>query len=199
MGHADKLPPEEAHHRTLAAQARYREAHRDSKAEWQRYKAHHPEIGTHVRRDIDWTDPAARRAYYRVAARRRRATGGREGDNAAAKARRAAGHVNRELEHRNQHAQRSRGKARAFAYLGGACVACGTSETLEFDHIDPSTKVESISRLYAVAWTKLMVELDKCQLLCHSHHRLKTDAEKRASDAYARGWATRRTRLSLEP
>ena len=29
--------------------------------------------------------------------------------------------------------------------LGDECVNCGKTEELEFDHIDPSTKIESIS------------------------------------------------------
>lgn len=35
----------------------------------------------------------------------------------------------------------------AVIQLGGCCVRCGTTESLEFDHIDPSTKTATIARL----------------------------------------------------
>lgn len=63
--------------------------------------------------------------------------------------------------------------------LGGRCFICGTTETLEFDHIDPTTKLFEIS----VGLTNylpeddLWVEMDKCQLLCKIHHSKKTAQE----------------------
>lgn len=47
---------------------------------------------------------------------------------------------------------------------------CGTTETLEFDHIDSSTKVFVITEKIKSKWADLVIELDKCQLLCHEHH-----------------------------
>lgn len=64
----------------------------------------------------------------------------------------------------------------AKTYLGGVCVVCGTEKDLEFDHVDPQSKEYSISEGIAkhFAWNKLVLELDKCQLLCKVHHWEKT-------------------------
>lgn len=70
---------------------------------------------------------------------------------------------------------------KAQEYLGRVCSVCGTTEELEFDHIDPSTKVISISnaiRQECWSWNKLVIELDKCQLLCHTHHIEKSQRNK---------------------
>ena len=58
--------------------------------------------------------------------------------------------------------------------LGGKCVECGCTETLEFDHIDPSTKSFNIAAGYTKPKKVLDEELAKCQLLCVSCHREKT-------------------------
>lgn len=62
---------------------------------------------------------------------------------------------------------------KAKKYLGGVCVVCGTTESLEFDHIDPSTKLFTIANKMFIPWDALVAELDKCQLLCHHHHKDK--------------------------
>lgn len=61
----------------------------------------------------------------------------------------------------------------AIAYLGGKCLECGTTEDLEFDHIDPSTKVCSVAKASSFSEQRFWAEVDKCQLLCHTHHREK--------------------------
>lgn len=67
----------------------------------------------------------------------------------------------------------------AIEYLGGKCVVCGATENLEFDHVDPNTKVASIARLSSASEYKFYLEINKCQLLCHSHHKEKTLVETR--------------------
>lgn len=54
--------------------------------------------------------------------------------------------------------------------LGGCCVHCGTTESLEFDHIDPATKSFDISRRPLSPWKSLVREAQKCQLLCRPCH-----------------------------
>lgn len=58
------------------------------------------------------------------------------------------------------------------------CVRCGESDyrVLDYDHIDPSTKVDSISGLISrgSAWWRVEEELEKCQVLCSNCHRIKT-------------------------
>ena len=54
--------------------------------------------------------------------------------------------------------------------LGGKCVECGCTETLEFDHIDPSTKSFNIAAGYSKPKEVLLEEVAKCQLLCNKCH-----------------------------
>ena len=58
--------------------------------------------------------------------------------------------------------------------LGGKCVECGSTEALEFDHIDPSTKSFNISAGYHKPKQVLEEELSKCQLLCNKCHIQKS-------------------------
>lgn len=59
--------------------------------------------------------------------------------------------------------------------MGGRCVRCGATENLQFDHIDPSTKLFNISDHHRYVAVK--EEIKKCQLLCVSCHREKTKGE----------------------
>lgn len=63
--------------------------------------------------------------------------------------------------------------------LGGKCVQCGSSEELEFDHTDPSTKEFTISVMWSLAFDnqKLVDELKKVQLLCKTCHKVKSNRE----------------------
>jgi hypothetical protein len=58
--------------------------------------------------------------------------------------------------------------------LGGKCVECGCTETLQFDHIDPSTKSFNIATGYTKPKEVLLEEVAKCQLLCNKCHIEKT-------------------------
>lgn len=70
-----------------------------------------------------------------------------------------------------------RRRAAAIAQLGGCCTVCGTTEDLQFDHIDRTTKVAAISNLWTASEEKFQIELAKCQLLCIEHHKEKTLSE----------------------
>lgn len=65
-------------------------------------------------------------------------------------------------------------RAEAVKILGGACVTCGSMERLEFDHINPITKLYNISEIWSYSWEIVQTELQKCQLLCHDCHKAKT-------------------------
>ena len=65
-------------------------------------------------------------------------------------------------------------RAQMIDYLGGACVVCGATQNLHFDHVDPRQKTFSVSSNWSIAWVRLSVELDKCQLLCPPHHDEKS-------------------------
>lgn len=55
-------------------------------------------------------------------------------------------------------------------------MVCGAENDLQFDHIDPSTKSFDISVGIrdGYSYSRIEVELAKCQLLCRPHHRVKT-------------------------
>jgi hypothetical protein len=61
--------------------------------------------------------------------------------------------------------------------LGGRCVICGTVDDLEFDHIDPQTKVFTIACGLDRPRPILVAEAAKCQLLCCIDHKVKTKGD----------------------
>lgn len=86
---------------------------------------------------------------------------------------------------RTRNLERSRSRYRqtmdeAIDLLGGHCAKCGSVEGLEFDHIDPATKLFSISAKAARGMQAIEGELAKCQLLCLSCHRSKNSVDMAA-------------------
>lgn len=61
--------------------------------------------------------------------------------------------------------------------LESHCNKCGSTEDLQFDHIDPKTKSFTISKLMNYSKEKVLEELRKCQLLCKSCHLHKSQEE----------------------
>ena len=59
------------------------------------------------------------------------------------------------------------------------CVKCGTTDKLEWDHIDPSTKSFVITQRYHWTTERLENELKKCQRLCRPCHIAKTAKENK--------------------
>ncbi len=64
-------------------------------------------------------------------------------------------------------------RAAAVATLGGKCAVCGATKNLEFDHVDPATKVATIAKASSFSQVRFDAEVAKCQLLCVDHHRAK--------------------------
>lgn len=62
-------------------------------------------------------------------------------------------------------------KEQVIRILGGKCVKCGSTENLEFDHINPIEKNFTITTRIR---QNISEEIKKCQLLCRSCHRDKT-------------------------
>ena len=65
-------------------------------------------------------------------------------------------------------------KTKMLEYLGGKCVRCNSCTDLQIDHIDHLDKSFNVSNNWGLSWDKLVVELDKCQLLCAECHFQKT-------------------------
>lgn len=55
------------------------------------------------------------------------------------------------------------------------CVICFATENLELDHIDPSTKISH--SIWSWSEKRREEELKKCQVLCNSCHKIKTNRE----------------------
>jgi hypothetical protein len=73
--------------------------------------------------------------------------------------------------------RRARRRQELVVLLGGQCarVGCGVTENLDFDHVDAATKNFVLSgKCLDQAWSKILEEAQKCQLLCRSHHQEKT-------------------------
>lgn len=69
-------------------------------------------------------------------------------------------------------------------YLEGkSCVGCGIQDNrvLEFDHIEPSTKSFGIARGIADtrSWENILIEIEKCQILCANCHKIKTSEKQK--------------------
>ena len=62
------------------------------------------------------------------------------------------------------------------------CVDCGESDpvVLEFDHIKRETKEAAISEMLArqVGWSRILAEIEKCEVRCANCHRRKTAKER---------------------
>lgn len=67
-----------------------------------------------------------------------------------------------------------RRRVAAIERLGGKCQRCGVTDGLQFDHIDPGTKVETIGKMWSYAEERFWEEVAKCQLLCEPCHYEKT-------------------------
>jgi hypothetical protein len=62
---------------------------------------------------------------------------------------------------------------------GGKCVDCGYAAhlaALEFDHLDPAEKKNTISALlnWCAPWARVVEEAMKCDLVCSNCHAIRT-------------------------
>lgn len=71
-------------------------------------------------------------------------------------------------------AYRKRLKLRMVEAFGSKCGVCSYNKcvhALEFHHLDPSQKEFGFAKRWSRAWAKLVVELQKCVLLCSNCHK----------------------------
>lgn len=103
------------------------------------------------------------------------------------------GHMDYTKYHRDYYYKR---RKRVYDYLGGKCVLCGASEDLEIDHIDRAAKSFNVSERLSLT-PDARAELDKCQLLCATHHREKTSRENSGfTHGTMYGWMKKRCNCS---
>ncbi len=74
-------------------------------------------------------------------------------------------------------------RQRMLEYLSDkSCFVCGNSDrrVLEFDHLDPTLKSFGISNAITsiMKWERILVEIEKCQILCANCHKIKTAKER---------------------
>lgn len=65
-------------------------------------------------------------------------------------------------------------KLKAVEYKGGKCTKCGYDKcyaAMDFHHVDPSQKEFVWNDLRKRKWSDVILELDKCVLLCANCHR----------------------------
>lgn len=67
-------------------------------------------------------------------------------------------------------------RAEEIAAKGGECVDCGSTDKLEFDHVDPKLKSFDVGKLLNYSAAKRKAELEKCVLRCKACHKIKTTA-----------------------
>lgn len=58
-------------------------------------------------------------------------------------------------------------------------MVCGTTKSLDFDHVDPMLKIKEVTTLLSTASLAMFwQEVAKCQLLCKEHHKIKTRLDR---------------------
>ena len=83
---------------------------------------------------------------------------------------------NKEAIAAKQKALRDARNLEIFEYKGGACKHCSSRELdylgmYEYHHVDPTTKLHSVSVILTGPLDRLYAEVDKCLLLCPNCHR----------------------------
>lgn len=71
--------------------------------------------------------------------------------------------------------RRAERRAKLIELAGGSCNECGSTANLEFNHIDRKKKSFGLSGAgLDKAWATILEELEKCELLCQTHHKSYT-------------------------
>jgi hypothetical protein len=73
--------------------------------------------------------------------------------------------------------RRMQRRAQLLELAGKQCIKCESTEDLEFDHRDNNTRSFRLSGAgLDGAWSRILEEFEKCDLLCNKCHRRKTVA-----------------------
>lgn len=85
----------------------------------------------------------------------------------------AKGHTEKKCNSCMVNSRRPGRKQKAVVIKGGKCKICGYNKcirSLTFHHVDPATKNFEISDAKNRSWETILIELDKCVLLCNNCH-----------------------------
>lgn len=83
------------------------------------------------------------------------------------------------------------------------CTDCGNlfpAEVMDFDHLDPSTKIANVSQLVSKEGSRRRIreEIEKCEVVCSNCHRVRTHSRRNTlhhrENSSSSGLQTRRTR-----
>lgn len=91
-------------------------------------------------------------------------------------------------------------KIKAIDHKGSKCSKCGYDKcyaALEFHHRDPTEKEFSWKNLRKQSWATILLEIDKCNLLCANCHREEHFDETLLISAISRMEA--KSRITIDP
>jgi len=83
-----------------------------------------------------------------------------------------------------QYIKRAERKAKAYDLLGEVCNECGTTDNLTVDHIKNDRNGGKLPSQFIISsnWNDLVIEFERCQLLCRSCHAYKTHKDRGHDD-----------------
>jgi 5-methylcytosine-specific restriction endonuclease McrA len=79
-----------------------------------------------------------------------------------------------------QEKNRQRNREIITEHCGCKCCKCGSTERLEYDHINPALKKSKQSFL-SIGKKDLLNQIDNIQVLCHECHKSRSTAQKNAA------------------
>ncbi len=85
--------------------------------------------------------------------------------------------LKKERELRNNTRRSAIGRAYIDEAKAGPCTDCGQtfpSVCMAFDHLDPDDKYRGVAQMLCFSVETIQKEIDKCELVCHNCHALRT-------------------------
>lgn len=81
--------------------------------------------------------------------------------------------------------RRAKRRNALIALFGGMCQKCPSTENLEFNHLDRTKKKFVLSGCHLdKAWSVILAEADKCELVCRECHNAYTRGQYATGELY---------------
>jgi len=90
-------------------------------------------------------------------------------------------YINKQDQYKNQIFRWRKVKEKAVTYMGGKCTLCnftGHPAAFHFHHTNPEEKDCNWNKLRLRSWSRILLELEKCQLLCANCHAVQHTQSK---------------------